>query len=173
VNNVSSSHNRRQGLSIGPSQHVYIVNSTFQNTKGTLPEAGVDFEPMKQGPVDTVRMENNVFANNHGNGVEMHDHVSHVTFVGNLFTGNGGFGLMSINAHHMQISGNHGTRNGLAALRMSARTHNVSIRNNKLQFNSTRYMSASRAGGGTSRDIQVSKNAYAITQSNNTLSPRR
>jgi len=173
LNHVTSSHNRRQGLSIGPSQHVYIVNSTFQNTSGTLPEAGIDFEPQEQGPVDTVRLENNTFANNQGNGIEMHANVSNVTFNRNQFVGNRGFGLMSINAHHLTFVGNHATRNGLAGLRMSARTHNVSLRNNTLQYNSTRYMSASRAGGGTSRDLQISRNARAITQYNNKLSPRR
>ena len=173
VNNVTSSHNRRQGLSIGPVQHLYIVNSTFKDTKGTLPEAGIDFEPQEQGPVDNVRLQNNVISGNNGNGIEMHAHVSDVTFAGNTFTGNRGFGLMSINAHHMKIQGNHATKNGLAGLRMSAKTHHVNIVNNKLQYNSTRYMSASSAGGGTSRDIQISKKAYSITQSNNTLSPKR
>src|SRR5690349_6878677 len=62
INNVTSSHNRRQGISIGPSQHVYIVNSTFKNTQGTLPQAGMDIEPQDQGPVDTVRIEKNTFS---------------------------------------------------------------------------------------------------------------
>ncbi|MGN2254549.1 right-handed parallel beta-helix repeat-containing protein [Frateuria sp. GZRe12] len=173
INNVTSSHNRRQGMSIGPVQHLYIVNSTFKDTKGTLPEAGIDFEPQEQGPVDTVRLENNVISGNNGNGIEMHAHVSNVTFAGNTFAGNRGFGLMSINAHHMQLNGNHATKNGLAGLRMSAKTHNVTISNNKLQYNSTRYMSATSAGGGTSRDIQIGKKTYSISQSNNTLSPKR
>src|SRR3569623_308988 len=173
VNNVTSSHNRRQGLSIGPVQHLYIVNSTFKDTKGTLPEAGIDFEPQEQGPVDTVRLQNNVISGNNGNGIEMHAHVSNVTFADNTFTGNRGFGVMSINAHHMDFNGNHATKNGLAGLRMGAKTHNVTIRNNTQQYNSTRYLSATKAGGGTSRDIQLSKKSYAITQSNNTLSPKR
>ena len=173
VNNVTSSHNRRQGLSIGPAQHVYIVNSTFQNTQGTLPEAGIDFEPQEQGPVDTVRVENNTFANNRGNGVEMHTNVSGVTFARNRFTSNRGFGLMAISAHHLTLTGNHATRNGLAGFRMSARTHHATIRGNTLQYNSTRYMSPTRSGGSNSRDIQIGNKTYAISQSNNTLSPKR
>jgi polygalacturonase len=173
LNNVTSSHNRRQGLSIGPVHHLYIFNSTFKNTRGTKPEAGIDFEPQRQGPVDTVRVEKSTFAGNRGNGVEMHDRVSNVTFTGNLFSGNHGFGLMSINAHHMNMTGNHAARNGLAGLRMSAKTHHVSIRNNRLQYNSTRFVSPSRAGGSANRDIQISQGAYAISQSRNTLSPRR
>jgi len=173
LNHVTSSHNRRQGLSIGPAHHVYIFNSTFKNTRGTKPEAGMDFEPQSQGPVNTVRVEKSTFSGNHGNGVEMHDRVSNVVFTNNLFTGNHGFGLMSINANHMNMIGNHATRNGLAGLRMSARTHHVYIHNNRLQYNSTRYVSPTRAGGSSNRDIQVAKTAYAITKSNNALSPRR
>jgi len=173
INNVTSSNNRRQGLSIGPARNVYIVNSTFKDTKGTLPEAGIDLEPMDQGPTDTIRIENNVFSGNNGNGVELHKHVSYVTFKGNTFTGNRGFGLMSIGAHHLTIRDNHATRNGLAGVRMSGQTHHADIITNKLQYNSTRYISPTRLGGGTSRDIQIGDKTYSITQSNNTLTPKR
>ena len=173
LNNVTSSHNRRQGLSIGPAKHVYIVNSTFKDTKGTLPEAGIDFEPQEQGPADTIRLENNLISGNNGNGIEMHAHVSNVTFKGNTFIGNRGFGLMSINAHHMKIHGNYATKNGLAGLRMSAKTHNVTIRNNKLQYNSTHYMSPTSGGGADNRDIKIGKKTYSNTISDNQLTPNR
>jgi polygalacturonase len=173
LNNVTSSNNRRQGLSIGPAHHIYIYNSTFKNTHGTKPEAGIDFEPGKQGPVDTVRVEKSTFTGNRGNGVEIHNRVSKLTFKNNTFNGNHGFGLMSINGHHMDMLGNHATRNGLAGMRMSARTHHVHIQNNRLQYNSTRFVSPTRAGGSGGRDIQVSNAAYSITQRNNTFTPRR
>ncbi len=172
VDNVTSSHNRRQGLSIGPAQHVYIVNSTFKNTQGTLPEAGIDIEPQDQGPVDTVRLENNTFSGNNGNGIELHYNVSGIAITGNTLTGNRGFGMLAIGPAQLDVGGNHATRNGLAGVGMSGKTHNSSAHNNTLQYNSTRYISPSRSGGGTSRDIQIGKKTYAITQSNNTLSPK-
>ncbi|HET6806890.1 MAG TPA: right-handed parallel beta-helix repeat-containing protein [Frateuria sp.] len=173
INHVNSSQNRRQGMSIGPATHVYIVNSTFKDTKGTLPEAGIDFEPQKQGPADTIRLENNTISGNHGNGIEMHTNVSGISFVRNNFTGNRGFGVMAIGSHHLTFNGNHATRNGLAGLRMSGKTHNATISGNTLQYNSTQYMSASRGGGGQSRDIQVSNGARAIKITNNKLTPKR
>jgi len=170
VDRVVSSNNRRQGLSIGPAQHVYIVNSTFQGTNGTLPEAGIDIEPMTQGPTNTVRLENNTFTGNNGNGIEMHAHISDITIVNNKMIGNRGFGVLGVAAAGVNVSGNHMTQNGLAGVRPSGGSHDWSITGNTLQYNSTRYMSATKAGGALSRDLQFGKNTYAIKVSNNIFS---
>lgn len=45
VEDVLSTNNRRQGMSIISAQDVYVRNSTFENSNGTLPETGVDLEP--------------------------------------------------------------------------------------------------------------------------------
>jgi parallel beta-helix repeat protein len=173
VNNVTSSHNRRQGLSIGPAQHVYIVNSTFKNTQGTLPEAGLDIEPQDQGPADTIRLENNTFSGNKGNGIEMHYNVSNVTITGNTLSGNDGFGSLAIGPGQLHLSNNYATRNGLAGVGMSGQTHNSSVSNNKLQYNSTLYMSPTSSGGADSRDIQIGKKTSSISVSGNQLTPNR
>jgi parallel beta-helix repeat protein len=173
INGVTSSNNRRQGLSMGPANHVYIVNSTFKNTKGTLPEAGIDIEPQKEGPVRTVRLEKNTFSGNNGNGIELHDNISDITIVGNTLSGNRGFGAMAISAPYLNITGNYATRNGLAGVGLSGTTHNSSVRNNKLQYNSTRYISPTHAGGDSNRDIQVGAKTYSNSVGSNTLTPRR
>src|SRR5690242_6414370 len=103
VNGVVSSNNRRQGLSIGPSQHVYIVNSTFQNTNGTAPEAGIDIEPMTEGQTNTIRLEKNTFAGNNGNGIEMHANISDIAIVGNTMKGNRGFGVLGVSAPYVNV----------------------------------------------------------------------
>jgi polygalacturonase len=172
VNNVVSSHNRRQGLSIGPSQHVYIANSTFKNTQGTLPEAGLDIEPQTQGPADTIRLEKNTFSGNHGNGIELHSNIKYITLVGNTLTGNRGFGALAVSAPYLTITGNNANRNGLAGVGLSGTTHNSSVTGNKLQYNSTRYISPTRNGGDSQRDIQVGKSTYSNTVRSNTLTPR-
>jgi polygalacturonase len=172
VNNVVSSHNRRQGLSIGPSQHVYIANSTFKNTQGTLPEAGLDIEPQTQGPADTIRLEKNTFSGNNGNGIELHSNIKYITIVGNTLTGNRGFGALAISAPYLTITNNNANRNGLAGVGLSGTTHNSSVTSNKLQYNSTRYISPTRNGGDSQRDIQVGKSTYSNTVRYNTLTPR-
>jgi len=170
VDGVVSSNNRRQGLSIGPSQHVYIVNSTFQNTNGTLPEAGIDIEPMTEGQTNTIRLENNTFAGNNGNGIELHANISDIAIVGNTMKGNRGFGVMGISAPFVTVTGNTMTENGLAGVRPSGKSHDWSITGNTLQYNSTRYMSPTKTGGALSRDIQFSKGCYNISVSNNVYS---
>ena len=173
VNNVTSSHNRRQGLSIGPAQHVYIVNSTFKDTQGTLPEAGIDIEPQDQGPADTIRLENNTFSGNNGNGIELHYNISQITITGNTLSGNDGFGMLAISAPYLTITGNYATRNGLAGVGLSGKTHSSTVRNNKLQYNSTHYMSPSSGGGADNRDIKIGKKTYSNTISDNQLTPDR
>ena len=173
VNNIVSSHNRRQGLSIGPARHVYIVNSTFRDTRGTLPEAGIDIEPQDQGKANAIRLENNTMSGNHGNGIEMHYNISDVTITGNQLVGNNGFGALSVSGTYLTIAGNHATRNGLAGIGLSGKTHHSAVRNNKLQYNSTHYMAPTHAGGGAARDISIGKSTYAITNTGNQLTPRK
>ncbi|WP_424683475.1 glycosyl hydrolase family 28-related protein [Frateuria sp. YIM B11624] len=170
VDRVVSSNNRRQGLSIGPAQHVLITDSTFQNTNGTLPEAGIDIEPQDQGPANTIRLQNNTFANNHGNGIEMHTNISDITITGNKMIGNYGYGVLGISAAYINVTGNTMTQNGLAGVRPSAVSHHWSITGNTLQYNSTRYMSATSTGGQLNRDLQFSAKSYAISVSNNIYS---
>ena len=45
VDNVVFDNHRRQAMSIISAQNVFVTDSTFSNTIGTLPEAGVDLEP--------------------------------------------------------------------------------------------------------------------------------
>ena len=170
INGVVSTNNRRQGLSIGPAQHVYIVNSTFKDTNGTLPQAGIDIEPQDQGPANAIRLENNTFANNRGNGIEMHTNISDVTIIGNQMTGNRGFGVMGISSPYVTVTRNHMTRNALAGVRASAKSHHWTITGNTLQYNSTRYMTPTKAGGGLDRDLQIADTASSISVSGNVFS---
>ena len=144
---------------------------TFKNTQGTLPEAGLDIEPQDQGPADTIRLENNTFSGNAGNGIELHYNVSNVTITGNTLSGNDGFGSLAIGPGQLHVSNNYATRNGLAGVGMSGKTHNSSVSNNKLQYNSTHYMSPSSSGGADSRDIQIGKKTSSISVSGNQLTP--
>ncbi|MCX7513935.1 right-handed parallel beta-helix repeat-containing protein [Frateuria hangzhouensis] len=173
INNVVSTGNRRQGLSITPASHVYVVNSTFSDTHGTLPQAGVDIEPQNEGKTTDIRLENNTMTGNKGNGIELHANISSIKITKNKLTNNRGFGVLAISAPYLTISGNQATRNGLAGVGLTSKTHHTSVANNTLQYNSTRYMSPTKSGGGKTRDIQVSSTTYSITQSNNTLSPKR
>ena len=62
----------RQGMSVISAENLLVENCVFSNTKGTAPEAGVDFEPNKAGErlVNCV-LRNCVSENNSGNGFEI------------------------------------------------------------------------------------------------------
>ncbi|UGB38519.1 right-handed parallel beta-helix repeat-containing protein [Frateuria soli] len=167
---VVSDNNRRQGLSITPASHVYVVDSTFSNTNGTLPEAGIDIEPMTQGPTDNIRLENNTLTGNHGNGIEMHVNISDIAIVGNSMSGNRGFGALGVGSSYITYTGNNMTQNGLAAIGMTGTAHDNLITGNTLQYNSTRYMLPTRAGGGLDRDLQIGSQAYNVSVSGNLFS---
>jgi polygalacturonase len=171
LNHVVSSNNRRQGLSIGPAHHVYVVNSTFKDTHGTLPQAGIDIEPQDQGPADTIRIENTTMSGNRGNGLELHYHISGIVLTHSIMKNNNGFGALAVSAPYVNLVGNTATRNGLAGVGMSGTSHHGAVKNNALKYNSTHYISPTRGGGGKARDIQIGNKTRLISVSGNSLTP--
>ena len=94
---VSADHNRRQGLSITNVDGLVVRHSTFQNTTGTPPEAGIDIEPNQGETVSNVLITGCTFSNNAGGGFQAGVPVAHtglafttgIVFDGNTVTGNG------------------------------------------------------------------------------------
>jgi Pectate lyase superfamily protein len=67
---VTADDNRRQGLSVIDAEGVLVTNSTFKNSHGTRPSAGIDFEPDRADQhIRNVRIENSQFSNNAGAGI--------------------------------------------------------------------------------------------------------
>jgi len=67
---VVAEHNRRQGLSIIRGNRILVTNSTFRDTRGTRPSAGIDLEPNNENQTITnVRIEHSKFVNNAGDGI--------------------------------------------------------------------------------------------------------
>jgi len=126
--NVVADHNRRQGLSVVRADGVVVRNSTFKNTAGTTPEAGIDIEPNAGETVNNMQILGCTFTNNAGGGIQ--DGVpiantgsafaTNIVIEGNLITGNG------VNA----VNG--GARGGIEVSNASGhRVSNNVIRDNK------------------------------------------
>ena len=79
--------------------------------------------------------------------------------------------MLAISAPYLTITNNYATRNGLAGVGLSGKTHHSSVKSNKLQYNSTHYMSPTRSGGADNRDIKIGKKTSSITLSGNQLTP--
>lgn len=125
--NVTADHNRRQGLSITSGSRIVVKDSTFTNSRGTIPEDGLDIEPNSGETVDTVLVTGCVFSNNAGDGVENGvptaytglAFIRNVVIEGNTMSGNG------VNTLHS------GPRSGIEVSNTSGHI----LRNNIIQGN--------------------------------------
>lgn len=97
VENMNFDANYRQGLSVISADGLVVRNSKFNNTKGTAPQAGIDFEPNHASQrITNCIIENSEFIGNEGSGVEIalmrSDHTTEpisVTVKNSYFKGNG------------------------------------------------------------------------------------
>lgn len=72
IDNVVSTNNKRQGMSIVSAKDVWVKNSIFTKTNGTLPEAGLDIEPdSEKDIISNINFENCVFSNNNHAGIAL------------------------------------------------------------------------------------------------------
>lgn len=70
IDSIISTNNKRQGISIISAKDVWVTNSVFTKTKGTLPEAGLDIEPDDETDVIiNVNFDNCSFTNNNHSGI--------------------------------------------------------------------------------------------------------
>jgi hypothetical protein len=77
---VTADANRRQGLSIIQANGLLVLNSTFKNTNGTRPSAGIDFEPDKEEQdITNVRIIGSKFLDNAGGGIMVAGKKARVT----------------------------------------------------------------------------------------------
>jgi len=72
IEDVLSSNNKRQGMSIISVRNLIVKNSHFSKTNGTLPEAGIDIEPNRpEDRIVNVNFENCVFSENNHSGIKI------------------------------------------------------------------------------------------------------
>lgn len=179
IENVVSTNNRRQGMSIGPCKGVRVINCTFSNTNGTAPQSGIDLEPMQQGPTRDVLIEGCTLTGNKGCGVEIHHNVAGVVVRRCSIHDNAGFGVLGQNTSDLWIDNNQITDNGLVGIALGKRTQDVKITGNTLRSNSTRYVHRmlqsltsprrDKGNGKHASDVTIGPSTSNITLSGNTF----
>jgi Right handed beta helix region len=172
---VTSTHNRRQALTIGPVNGVTVTDCTFSNTQGTKPESGIDMEPQKQGRARNVQIIGCTITGNNGCGIEMHDNVVGVVIKNCTIRDNNGYGVLSVNANQLTISNNTVTENGLVGVTMGGTTNQAQIVGNTFTRNSHRYarrLSSALSSGSAnqSNDLRVDKTTSNVTAASNNFS---
>lgn len=178
IENVVSTNNRRQGMSIGPCNRVRVINCTFSNTHGTAPQSGIDLEPMAQGPARDILIQGCTFTGNKGCGVEIHHNVSGVVVRGCTIRDNAGYGVLGQHTSDLWVDHNQIVGNGLAGIALGKRTSDVRITGNTIQSNSTRYvhrvlksLTARRPSGNGKHkaDLLIDESTSNVTLSDNTF----
>lgn len=138
LDQVVCTNNRRQGLSIGPAQRVSVLNSTFSQSNGTAPQAGIDLEPQKQGLTRDVLIKGCLITGNKGTGLECHHNVSGLVVRECTIKDNAGYGVLGVRTSDLWIDNNVIVGNGLAGVAIGKRTRDVKITGNTLASNSAR-----------------------------------
>jgi parallel beta helix pectate lyase-like protein len=125
LENIIAINNKRQGISIISAKNVLVKNSTFTETKGTLPGAGVDIEPDDEYDViSNIIFENCVFTNN--------NHAGIVIALGKL---NAQSLPVSISFNNCYLSMNHHKDNRYAAAEISISADPISPVLGNVEFN--------------------------------------
>jgi len=172
IDNVVSTHNRRQGLSIGPVDGVVIMNSIFSGSDGTKPMAGIDIEPQAQGFARNITIDHCTIGGNQGTGLEIHYNVSGVTVKNCTVDGNQGYGIMTAaNPSQLTIVNNVITGNGLVGLVIAGEANHVKAIDNTLSGNSARYARriaaaiAAHSADAQKRELRVDPTTRDVTVS--------
>lgn len=177
LNNVKSSNNRRQGLTIAPVTQVYVVNSSFTGSNGISPQAGIDIEPQTQGTVQQVRLEATTISNNVGNGLEVHNNVSDLTLNNVTAENNQGYGVYTGGPVNVTITNSNLSQNYLFGVDIASTTNTVQLVGNTIEWNGDAWFYAHNESifteGWVPRDITIASTTANVTQSNNTISPMK
>jgi hypothetical protein len=71
IRDVRLERGNRQGLSVVSARDMIIEGSTFAGTKGTLPQAGIDFEPNRPDErLENITVRDCRFVGNRGAGIQ-------------------------------------------------------------------------------------------------------
>lgn len=137
IDNVRCLGNRRQGLTIGRSRRVRVIDSEFSGTQGTKPEYGIDIEPDAPGTADDITIERCVLRNNRGGGIQAYHRSSNISIRGCTIENNGS-GIYTVDAVNGVIAHNIIGMNRNAGVALRGRTRGFRVEANRFHGNNTR-----------------------------------
>lgn len=178
---IVATGNRRQGLSIGRSQHVRVYDSEFSNTAGTNPQYGIDIEPDRPGGASDILIDHCVIKGNRGGGIQIFRRVSGVTIQRCTIEDNHGRGVLAVGAQDGVIADNTIRNNGLVGVAIRQQSSRFQVRGNLFAGNGNRPGNGNgrgngRGGNGRGRalgnlapdaDVRVGEDTSAITVNDN------
>jgi hypothetical protein len=106
---VIADNNRRQGMSIVSVSGVVVKDSTFKNTNGANPMAGIDIEPNENDIAENITITNSLFTGNKNSGLlvwSVLGTVRNVNFSNNTVKGNMDYGIYNNGADNSKFQNN-------------------------------------------------------------------
>lgn len=107
IDHVICDNNRRIGLCITNANKTTISNSSFKNSKGSSPEAGLDIEPNANEIAEDIKIMNTQFLGNNGSGIDLlgvSGIVQRIMVVNSITSDNLHSGIRLINASNLTFS---------------------------------------------------------------------
>ena len=132
---VTCTGNRRQGLTIGRCQGVWVHDCEFSDTGGTAPQAGIDIEPDTARGSHDVRIERCLVRGNRGPGIQVWKRTWDVTIRDCTIEDNRNVGVLAFGATRLDIVGNHIRGNGGAAIAVRKGSNGITVRGNRFRGN--------------------------------------
>jgi polygalacturonase len=138
IDNIVSTQNRRQGLSITNCSNIKVYDSEFSYTQGTSPECGIDIEPDAGYTCSNVWIENCRFNNNAKYGINIWKNVSTVTVTKSVLEYNGSLGMSTHYCTGITLTGNTFRFNSATGIVINDGTQNLVHAGNLSYSNYTR-----------------------------------
>lgn len=137
VADVVCDGNRRQGLTIGGSRQVRVVRSSFLNTGGTLPEAGIDVEPDITRDARDITISHCLLEGNRGPGIQLYQRVQDTLIRRCTIRNNRGTGVIIVGAGSSVVADNVIAANGQRGLAVRGDSRDVLVSGNRFTGNAT------------------------------------
>lgn len=114
IDNIVSTNNRRQGLSITQAQKVRVYDSEFSFTNGTSPECGIDIEPDLPAYAKDIVIANCDIHDNAKYGINVYKQAQLVEITGGKIHNNKSCGIVTygcngVNIHDTRVEYNSAT----------------------------------------------------------------
>lgn len=167
LNNVRSSGNRRQGLTIGQVSGVFVNGGEFITTGGTDPQAGIDIEPdIPDREAHNIHIRGARIASNVGAGILIYKRVYDVLVEDCIIEGNGS-GIYTVESHNVEIRGCMIRDNGFKGLVFAGNTDGVKVHDNTFKGNAANRDPAPReAFTLTGTDKRTGRDIYIASATN-------
>ncbi len=142
--NVISTNNRRQGISVGKSTNVIIRGGELAYTNGTAPECGIDIEPENGGSAENIYLDGVHMHHNTANGFLALQRKNVDSPVKNIFVHNciseynGACGIYAASVQGIDVHNNKLWHNGQTGFNVSAGCTGVHISENTFGYNYNR-----------------------------------